>query len=124
MGRDFLQKYCSIIDFTDNIIEFSHPEDPLPFADSFGDDLDADVFDHCILSVHADNSFTIPAQSEVVVIGRLSSMPKGVNNSATELNGFVSPKSDLPHRYSVFGASELVKASSDATIPVVEIKQN
>ena len=43
-----------------NIIEFSHPEDPLPFADSF-DDLDAEGFDNCVLSVHADNSFTIPA---------------------------------------------------------------
>ena len=30
----------------ENIIEFSHPEDPLPFADSFGDDFDAEVFDH------------------------------------------------------------------------------
>ena len=30
----------------------------------------------------------------------------------------VTPKSDLPHRYSVFGASELVKVSNDATIPV------
>ena len=59
----------------ENIIEFSHPEVPLPFADSFGDDLDAAVFDQCILSVHADNSFTIPAQSEVVVVGRLSSVP-------------------------------------------------
>ena len=29
-----------MIDFMENIIEFSHPEDPLPFADSFGDDLD------------------------------------------------------------------------------------
>ena len=105
-------------------MEFSHPEDSLPFADSFGDDLDAEVFDNCILSVHADNSFTIPAQSEVVVIGRLSSMPKGVNISASEIYGLVTPKSDLPHRYSVFGASELVKASSDATIPVDEIKQS
>ena len=61
LGRDFLQKYCSRIDFTDNVIEFSHPEDPLPFADSFGDDLDAEGFDNCVLSVHADNSFTIPA---------------------------------------------------------------
>ena len=102
----------------ENIIEFSHPEDPLPFADSFGDDLDAEVFDNCILSVHADNSFTIPAQSEVVVVGRLSSMPKGVNTSASEIYGLVTPKSDLPHRYSVFGASELVKVSNDATIPV------
>ena len=118
LGRDFLQKYCSIINFMENVIEFSHPEDPLPFADSFGDDLDAEVFDNCILSVHADNSFTIPAQSEVVVVGRLSSMPKGVNTSASEIYGLVTPKSDLPHRYSVFGASELVKVSSDVTIPV------
>ena len=85
LGRDFLQKYCSRIDFMENIIEFSQPEDPLPFADSFGDDLDAEDFDNCILSVHADNSFTIPAQSEVVVVGRLSSMPKGVNTSASEI---------------------------------------
>ena len=54
-----------------NIIEFSHPEDPLPFADSFGDDLNAEGFnDNCILSGHADNSFTISAQSKVVVVGR------------------------------------------------------
>ena len=38
--------------------------------------------------------------------------------SATEIYGLVTPKSDLPHRYSVFGASELVKVSNDATIPV------
>ena len=76
LGRDFLQKYCSIINFMENIIEFSHPENPLPFADSFGDDLDAEGFDNCVLSVHADNSFTIPAHSEVVVAGRLSSTQK------------------------------------------------
>ena len=99
LDRKFLQKYCSIIDFMENIIEFSHPEDPLPFADSLGDDLDAEVFDHCILSVHADNSFTIPAQSEVVVVGRLSSMLKGVNTRAGEIYGLVTPKSDLPHRF-------------------------
>ena len=34
LGRDFLQKYSSIINFMGNIIEFSHPEDPLPFADN------------------------------------------------------------------------------------------
>ena len=119
MGRDFLQKYCSIIDFMKKIIEFFHPEDPLPFADSCGDDLDADIFDNCILSVHADNSFTIPAQSEVDVVGRLSSMPKGVYTSASEIYGLFTPKSDSSHHYSVFGASELVKVSSDATIPTV-----
>ena len=39
----------------ENIIEFSHPEDPLPFADSFGDDLDAEVlinvFCQCMLII-------------------------------------------------------------------------
>ena len=45
-----------------NIIEFSHPENPLHFADSFGDDLDAENFDNCILSAHGDNSSTILAQ--------------------------------------------------------------
>ena len=68
--------------------------------------------------MHADHSFPISAHSEVVVVGRLSSMPKDVNTSASEVYGLVTPKSDLPHRYSVFGASELVKVSIDATIPV------
>ena len=48
----------------------------------------------------------------------LSSVPKGVSTSASEIYRLVTPKSDLPHRYSVFGVSELVKVSSDATIPV------
>ena len=54
LGRDFLQKYCSMTDFMENIIEFSHPEDPLPFADSFGDDLDKfliTVFCQCVLII-------------------------------------------------------------------------
>ena len=49
LGRDFLQKYRLIINFMENIIEFSHPEDPLPFAGSFGFDLDAEGFDNCVL---------------------------------------------------------------------------
>ena len=102
----------------ENIIDSSHPEDPLPFAGSFGIDLDAEGFDNCVLSVHADNSFTVLAHSEVVVAGRLSSMPEGVNTSASAIYGLVTPESDLPHRYSVFGASERVKVSSDVTFPV------
>ena len=38
----------------ENIIEFSHPEDPLPFANSFGDDLDKFliiVFCQCMLII-------------------------------------------------------------------------
>ena len=32
--------------------------------------------------------------------------------------GLVVPRNDLPHRYSVFGASELVKVTDDGTLPV------
>ena len=111
LGRDFLQKYCSRIDFMDNIIEFSHPEDPLPFADSFGDDLDAEVFDQCILSVHAEHFFYYSRSIR-------SRCRWEIKFSASEIYGLVTPKSDFPHRYSVFGASELVKVSIDGTIPV------
>ena len=38
----------------ENIIEFSHPEDPLPFADGFGKDFDTEVFDHWIVKVSSD----------------------------------------------------------------------
>ena len=41
-------------DFMENIIEFSHPKDPLPFVDSFGDDLDKFliiVFCQCMLII-------------------------------------------------------------------------
>ena len=37
LGRDFLQEYCLKLDFIENTAEFSHPEDPLPFPDGFGD---------------------------------------------------------------------------------------
>ena len=39
--------------------------------------------------MHADNYFTIPAQSEVVLIGKLSSMLKGINTESSEICGLV-----------------------------------
>lgn len=71
LGIDFRQKCCSKLDFIENVVEFSHPEDPLPFPDGFGDHLDAKVDVNCVSSVHSDYSFAIPAQSPVVVFGKL-----------------------------------------------------
>ena len=39
--------------------------------------------------MHADNYFTITAQSEVVLIGKLSSMLKGINTGSSEICGLV-----------------------------------
>lgn len=71
LARDFRQKCCSKLDFIEKVVEFSHPEDPLPFPDGFGDHLDAKVDVNCVSSVNSDYSFTIPAQSPVVVFGKL-----------------------------------------------------
>lgn len=37
LARDFRQKCCSKLDFIEKVVEFSHPEDPLPFPNGFGD---------------------------------------------------------------------------------------
>lgn len=66
--------------------------------------------------MHSGYSFSIPAKSEVVVFGKLTSMPKGISSKTSDILGLLIAKYDLPHRYSVFGVSELVKVSSDATI--------
>lgn len=71
LGRDFRQNCYSKLDFIENIVEFSHPEYPLSFPDGFGNHLDAKVDVNCVSSVHFDYSFTIPAQSPVVVFGKL-----------------------------------------------------
>ena len=86
----------------------------MPFARasvsaSTGDDCSSNF----VCSVHADFSFTIPPESEIVVMAGLNSLPD--ENQAC---GLVFPRSDLPHCYSIFGASELVKVSDDGTIPI------
>ena len=66
-----------------------------------------------ISSVHASRTFVIPPQSEILVSGELNSLP-----SAVGINGMIIPKSDSCHRYSVFGASELVSVADDGMIPI------
>ena len=73
------------------LLNFPTPKIPSPFLIVLVMIWMLKFFYHCILSVHADNSFAIPAQSEFVVVGRLSSMPKSVNTSASEIYGFASP---------------------------------
>ena len=71
LGSNFFEKFCARIDFDEGMIQFKHGEDPLPF-DS---DMVAVYNDCCpefVCSVHADTAFTIPPQSEIIVLGRLN----------------------------------------------------
>ena len=67
-----------------------------------------------VCSVHANAAFTIPPESEIIVLGRLNAeLPL-----KKTVCGLVVPRNDLPHRYSSFGESELAKVTEDGTLPV------
>ena len=102
-------------DFDEGMLRFKHGEDPLPFdSDPVTVDGD-DCGPEFVCSVHADTAFTIPSRSEIIaVLGRLNAeLPL-----KKPVCGVVVPRSDLPYRYSIFGASELVKVTEDGTLPV------
>ena len=113
LGRKFFEKFCAKIDFDEGMIRFKHGEDPLLF-DSDPVTVHNDCCPEFVCSVHADTAFTIPPQSEIIVLDRLNAellLKKTVC-------GLVVPRNDLSHRYSIFGASELVKVTEDGNLPV------
>ena len=113
-GRDFLQRFSSKVDFAKGVVELSQEEDPLPFLHASADTPSGgDCKGNFVCSVHADFTFTVPPESEIVVMGRLNSLPKEKGPS-----GLVFPRSNLPHRCSVFGASVLVKVTDGGTVPI------
>ena len=116
LGRDFLHKFSSKIDFEKGRIKFVFEEDPLPFhgmGDTVSNDYTVSDDNDFNCSVHADFSFVIPPQSEVVLPARLNSIPKKSN-----VFGLITPRTALPEKYSIFGASELVYVSEDGTVPM------
>ena len=116
IGRAFLKEFCSGIDFMNNVVEFVHADDPLTFDFSYlGDDPDVDDSEFGS-SVHADCSFTIQPRFEKVVSGKLKTTQ--VNGQNGDVCGIVLPRSDLPHRYSIFRAAEIVRVSEKGTIPI------
>ena len=115
LGRNFFEKFCAKIDFDEGMIRFRHWEDPLP-SDSDRVTVNDDCCPEFVCSVHVETAFIIPPQSEIIVLGRL--------NAELPLKktfcGLVVPRNDLPRRYSIFGASALVKVTEDGTFPVTE----
>ena len=91
LGRNFFEKFCAEIDFDAGMIRFEHGEDPLPFD---SDPVTLDSGNCClefVCSVHADTAFTIPPQSQVIVLGKLNAellLKKTVC-------GLVVPRNDL-----------------------------
>ena len=94
-----------------NVLEPSNMNNVLE-PSNLGDDPDVDDSEF-VSSVHVDCSFTIPPRSEKIVLGKLKTTP--VNG---DVCGIVIPRSEMPHRYLIFGAAEIVKVSEKGTIPI------
>ena len=63
IGRDFLQKFSSRIDFVKSVVEFCQDVDPLPFCHASDDTPVGDgSLGNFVCSVHADFTFTIPPE--------------------------------------------------------------
>ena len=112
-GRDFLKEFCFKVDFENGLVNFPSEPDPLPFKGIHLNSDNDSLNKAFISSVHASRTFVIPPQSEILISGELNSLP-----SAVGINGMIVPKSDLCHRYSVFGASELFEVADDGIIPI------
>ena len=112
LGRNFFEKNGAKIDFHKGNTRFKHGEEPLSF-DSDPVTLDSgDCGPEFVCSVHVDIAFTIPPESETIVLGRLNAeLPL-----KKTVYGLVAARNDLPHHYSIFGESELVKVTEDGTL--------
>ena len=113
IGRDFLQTFYFTVDFENEMVSFFPESDPLPFKDVQLDDV-VNPHETFISLAHTSRTFVMPPQSEILVPGRLDDLPASVGS----INAMLAQRTNLCHRYSVFGDSELVSVADDGTVPV------
>ena len=108
LGKDFLQRYHSVISLKDNTLHLDVDAATLELHDlpqSCPDLLES-------YTAHALSSVTLPPRSETIITARLSrQIPSGTT-------GLLEPKRDIANRYGICGASELVCLSHTITIPI------
>jgi len=63
-------------------------------------------------SVHAQSTFILPPQAETIIEGK----PDTVLQQNT--TGIITARKDLPERYSIVGAAEIVNLSKENTVPI------
>lgn len=109
LGRDFLMHYQSILNVQNNSIQFAdNPPIPLNVSDS---PPDASLPLPDSLTVHAYATYVLPPQSESLIpVYTKIQLPPGTT-------GLIEPNPNLPNRYQVCGASQLVSLSHDHTYP-------
>ena len=109
LGRDFLEHYKAKIDLKNHVLELlsdiTTPES-LPFVELYA------AREPNICFVCARTSFIIPPNSEVLVPGELESQrPIGET-------GLVHSRDDLPTRYNILGAAQIVNTWEGNSVPI------
>ena len=109
LGKDFLERFKTIIDLEHHTIslhhEFAFSKHPLPADDHH-------PVKPLLCSVHALKTYVLPPISETLVCGKLSvPVPQGTV-------GIIDPRAELSDRYHVCGAAELVSLSPSNTVPI------
>lgn len=109
LGRNFLESYKAKIDLKDHVLELHRDDTPRDILEL---PLMPTPREPNVSSIHAKASFIIPPNSEVLIPGELRE-PRDLGEV-----GLVQPRDELPHRYNIMGASQLVKTWEGNSIPV------
>ena len=109
LGRDFLEFYKAKIDLERHTLTLEGDSSPLV---EFDLDTNTDHSEPRVFAVHAQSSFIIPPSSEIIVPGGLDF------SCAAASTAFLQPRPELPERYQIIGAAQLVKVSNNNSIPV------
>ena len=109
LGRDFLEFYKAKIDLEHHTLAL---ETEPSFFENFVTDKPVEGSTPFSCAVHAESSFIIPPQSEILVPGTLGS------TRPVDSTGFIDTRAELAERYHILGAAQLVKVSNSQTVPI------
>ena len=105
LGRDFLEQYEAKIDLKANVLDLE--DRPSSFSK-----INIDNKTPIVCFATAQSSFILPPESETIVPAVLS------EPHAPGLTGIVNPRAELPERYQIMGAAEIVTTSQTGTISI------
>ena len=105
LGRDFLEQYEAKIDLKANVLDLE--DRPSSFSK-----INVDNKTPIVCFAIAQSSFILPPESETIVPAVLS------EPHAPGLTGIVNPRAELPERYQIMGAAEIVTTSQTGTISI------
>ena len=123
LGKDFLDSFNCVIDFSANVLQIADKSIPFTSPDSTSSDLCDDddwvnlpPFDELgksspEISIHAAETFIIHPYSECVIPATTK------ESNYSDISGLIESRSNLHTRYNLAGATTLVRVSASGLLP-------